>query len=326
MDLHCLLAKKRIMNIVIIGQGAIGLLLYHLINRHKGTINKTHYSVSLRPSYQTKQKQANYQFTNIEGDISDQELTYADDEAITNADILIFAVKSYQVKQAVENLRSLFCAKATIALCHNGMGTLEDIAPLLLPTQVVITMLTTHGCLKNSLLNIVHTGLGQVDLGLAEHVPSNINKTKPPVSDHITTTLTSLLAPAAFHQNITEKQWQKLAINCVINPLTALNNVNNGDITQKKYHSKIRDILQEVVLVAKTQKVVLEIDALINIVINVAKATANNSSSMRCDVNEHKKTEIAYINGFVHHLGQVFNIATPANSLLYKQINKLQYS
>ena len=312
------------MNIVIIGQGAIGLLLFHLINRHQGTINKTQYSVSLRPSYQTKQKQTNYQFTNIEGDISNQKLTYADDEAITNADIIIFAVKSYQVKQAVEKLRPLFCAEATIALCHNGMGTLENVAPLLLPSQVIITMLTTHGCLKASSLNIVHTGFGQIDLGLAEPLPSNVNKTKSPVSAHMITTLTSLLAPATFHQNITEKQWQKLAINCVINPLTALNNVSNGDITQKKYHSTIRDTLQEVVLVAKTQKIVLEVDSLIEVVINVAKATANNSSSMRCDVNEHRKTEIAYINGFIHHLGQEHNIATPANSLLYKQINKLQ--
>jgi 2-dehydropantoate 2-reductase len=309
------------MNVVIVGQGDIGLLFYNFISKTSTSKyiklrSKSKDSLSLRPSYPVKSDDENtfYQFTDIHGASSSQPLTYANDKAVQNADILLFTVKSYQVKQAITDIEQLISAKAVIVLCHNGMGTADELSSSLGKSQLILAMLTTHGCLKYSPLNIIHTGLGHVDFGIIANPlkPSNFNK--------VTKKLTQLLAPATFHNNISEKQWVKLAINCVINPLTALYDMNNSGIVKQEYSAQCNDILQEVILIAQTQNITLNIDYLIDIVKKVAQATANNSSSMRCDIIANKPTEIDYINGYVHRLGKKFTIATPINSLLWQKI------
>lgn len=306
------------MNIVIVGQGAIGLLFYHFIQQ---SINKDNGDdlVTLRPSYAVNDNQGEYQFQDINGVDSNHLLTYADDNAIKCADIILFSVKSYQVEKAIRAIEHLLPTKAVIVLCHNGMGTIEKLPKSLITSQALMTMLTTHGCLRESPLNIIHTGLGQIDFGTVISKNSLNN-----ITHDVIKALKLRLSPANFHPDISKKQWQKLAINCVINPLTALNNIDNGKISNKEYKEVGQEILQEVVLVAKAQGISLVLNSLIETVESVAKATSKNSSSMRCDIANNKVTEIDYINGYIHKLGQIHNISTPMNTELWQQVLELQ--
>jgi len=315
------------MNVVIVGQGAIGLLFYNFINKNKQSKD----SLTLRPSYSLpiKNNKTFYQFTDINGVTSTQSLAYADNNAVKNADIIIFTVKSYQVKQAIADIEHLIPSQSTVILCHNGMGTVDELPSTFTLSQPMLAMLTTHGCLKPSPLNIIHTGLGQVDFGVIGNksfLDNITDKNTLKLTQRSIQQLTPLLTPAIFHKNISEKQWLKLAINCVINPLTALYDMNNSGVLEQSFSQKCQDILQEVVLVAETQNVMLELEILIDTVKGVAQATSKNSSSMRCDITSNKPTEIDYINGFIHRLGQKYNIPTPENSLLWKKITHLSNS
>ena len=312
------------MNIVMVGQGAIGLLFYHFISQTINSNKSSTDSVTLRPSYPIINKQDNYHFRDINGLTTKFTLNYANDNEIKSADIILLAVKSYQVKLALSNIASLIPSKTIIVFCHNGMGTFEELPIGLTKNHPLITMLTTHGCFKNAPLEITHTGLGQVDFGIVD-----IRLIKPEPSlikldNAIILKLEQLLMPARFHHNIIEKQWLKLAINCVINPLTAIYDVTNGAINNKEYQEIASAVLAEIVLVAKTQDIVLELNELVNMVQKVAQSTSNNSSSMRCDLMDNKLTEIDYINGYIHRLGQINNIDTPTNSDLWQQISGRQ--
>ncbi len=318
------------MNIVIVGQGAIGLLFYNFANNSIDSAidnsidsGQNHFdSVTLKPSYtvdnKQSDKQAHYHFTDLNGLTKKLTLNYANDQAIKAADIILFTVKSYQVKQAISDIYDLISPRAVIVLCHNGMGTVEELPKALINSHPFITMLTTHGCLKVAALSITHTGLGQIDFGVAKQTP-NPSKVAP----NIISTLEQLLTPAIFHANISKKQWLKLAINCVINPLTALYDVENGAINNKEYQKISKEVLAEIVLVAKAQDITLELNELIDTVKTVAQLTSKNSSSMRCDIANNKNTEIDYINGYIHRLGVKCNIATPANSHLWQQVSEL---
>mgnify|MGYP006073490919 FL=1 len=310
------------MNIVIVGQGAIGLLFYHFISQTINSNKDSADSVSLRPSYPITNKHEPYYFTDINGLTNILTLNYANDSKIKSADIILLAVKSYQVKQALMSLTPLISLKTVIVLCHNGMGTFEQLPEELTKQRLIIAMLTTHGCLKNAPLNITHTGLGQVDFGIIDsHLfqqPSSLMKR----DEAIISKLEQVLTPASFHHDIIEKQWLKLSINCVINPLTAIYDVDNGSINNEKYKVIVSAALAEIVLVAKTQGIVLELSMLISMVHKVAQSTSENSSSMRCDLIGNKPTEIDYINGYIHRLGQINNIKTPTNSDLWQQISQ----
>ena len=312
------------MNIVIIGQGAIGLLLYNLITNRMNTGERNTDSLSLRPSYPITNKQDTYQFTDINGVTNHLNLSYGDDKKVKSADIILLTVKSYQVKKTLVNISPILASKAIIILCHNGMGTAEELSKSIITKHKILAMLTTHGCLKTSHLKVTHTGLGEVDFGLLNLGLVKQSSSPNKLDNAIISKLEQLLTPAKFHQNIIEKQWQKLAINCVINPLTAIYDVENGVINDKEYKLIARKTLIEIVSVAKTQGITLKLKQLVDTVQKVAQSTNKNSSSMRCELKNNKRTEIDYINGFIHRLGQANNIDTPTNSQLWQQVLQRQ--
>ena len=68
----------------------------------------------------------------------------------------------------------------------------------------------------------------------------------------------------------------------------------------------------------------LDEEELINNVLNVINATANNYSSMHQDIAFMRKTEIEYINGYVLKMATKLKIKTPTNHFLVEQIRRLE--
>ncbi|MGL1959268.1 MAG: 2-dehydropantoate 2-reductase [Colwellia sp.] len=321
------------MNIVIVGQGAMGLLWYHYLSQLKQESQPL--NVSLLASNQKKEISTNYTFTScqhnnaLQNPLFQGKVDYTQKHTLQRADIIIFCLKSYQVAKAIVQLSDDFNNHVTLILAHNGMGTLTELPNVIRAKHKIMTLLTTHGCLRTAPLTITHTGLGKTDLGFLseETFPEKTNQPVNALKNvglSITTLLNLALPTVEFHSNIEKKQWLKLAINCVINPVTAINNIDNGLINQANFDATINEILTEIVLLAKAEQVSLTFDLLKENVKQVADATASNRSSMRCDILAHQKTEIDYINGYIHHLGLKHNIATPTNTLLWQQVNAME--
>jgi 2-dehydropantoate 2-reductase len=316
-------------NIVIVGQGAMGLLWYHHLSQESisrnlsSTINVNH-SISLLPSNQYMQSKKEQRFTHylftpyLQNSTETYPLTYSQTPEITAADIIILCLKSYNIADVVKTLTQKISPHCIVILAHNGMGTFEAVANLLPSEQIILAMLTTHGCLRTAPLTITHTGLGQSDIGLLSG-KLNYHQQK-----EVTKQLNNALPEVVFHQDIVQKQWLKLAINCVINPITAINNIDNGEVNDEKYTPQVDSLLAEITKISGAENIKLSLTELKKMVFNVALATAKNHSSMRCDVLAGKPTEIDYINGYVHRLGKKHDIATPENTRLWQQVLDLK--
>ncbi|MFT7007944.1 MAG: 2-dehydropantoate 2-reductase [Colwellia sp.] len=300
------------MNIIVVGQGAIGLLWYHHL-----AISNAATNLALLASTQHNLADAHYHFIDHQGLAYQGEINYAYDEDIKNADIILLCVKSFQIGSALKHITPQLKATTSIILAHNGMGTLAELPMSFIKKHNIYALLTTHGCLRNAPLHITHTGIGITDIGLASGSVDIAEQ------QALTCLLNSALPSVKLHKNITEKQWLKLAINCVINPITALHDITNGQVNNDVFYVQIKEILTELVLVAESEGIHLNRDLLIKTVSQVATATAKNSSSMRCDVLAHKQTEINYINGYIHKLGIKHSIATPENTLLWQQVRNI---
>ncbi|GAA0820537.1 2-dehydropantoate 2-reductase [Colwellia asteriadis] len=297
--------------IVVVGQGAIGLLYYHHFSQQN-------YQVSLQASTSISSSTTSYSFTAYNTTTEHNFLLqHTQTVDIQNADIILICVKSYQAAVVIEQLAPLIKPKSIIVLAHNGMGVYEEIKGYLPTTQPILALLTTHGCLRNKPLAITHTGIGKTDIGLL-----NGNLSLDTI-EALTLLFNQAIPVAEYHHNINNKQWLKLAINCVINPITALHNIENGQVNQYKFTPLVTKILEEVIAVAKKEGVTFSFDKLFEVVHGVATATAKNSSSMRCDVIAKRVTEIAYINGYIHRLGEKHGIATVENTRLWQQITTL---
>ncbi len=308
------------MNIIIVGQGAMGLLWYHHLNNLHGnsTQEKTSTQLSLLTSNKENRLEHTYSFTEFGKDKpSLKAVRFTKNNDLKNADIIIFCLKSYQIKEAIIAIENQIKIHTIIVLAHNGMGTLAELSKPFLERHTVLALLTTHACLRTNAYTVEHTGIGKTDLGLLSGTLSKKEQQK------LTFLLNAALPSVEFHQDIKEKQWLKLAINAVINPITALNDIENGAVTHEKFNHTIDDILTEIITIAKAENITLAFSILKKMISTVTAATAKNSSSMRCDVLSHRKTEIDYINGYIHQLGLKHKIATPANDRMWQQINEI---
>ena len=147
------------MKIVIVGQGAIGLLYYTMLS--KGGFHQ----VALVPSNRITTLPQNFNFTPYNQPQQSIQLKQADKDDIVNCDLLISCVKSYQVSDALTPLFSILSSTAKIILCHNGMGVYEKLPNNIKHSHPILAMLCTHGSKKNNNLEIIHTGIGHSDIG-----------------------------------------------------------------------------------------------------------------------------------------------------------------
>ena len=309
--------KYPIERTLIVGSGAIGLLWFSHFRLYNKEIK-----VSLFQSSARKKMPNQITFTDLNKKshtITSQifEQNNIDINEIKTFDLIIICVKSYQLNQAIIDIKPLISNNTTIITSHNGLGALHQENINFLKTKMVLNLLTTHGCLKSNNAHIIHTGTGFSDIGIQfGSLPNKRIK-------HITQLLHSTLPDVFFHHSLIEKQWIKLAINCVINPITALFDIKNGDVLNAKFETTINQLLGEIVQIASLKGIMLNKKTLVDTVNIVANKTANNSSSMRCDILEKRTTEVEYINGYIHHLGVELGITTQKNTELYQRVLKL---
>ena len=326
------------MNIVIVGQGAMGLRWYHHI--HQLIANNVEYrttqlqlltSNSRTSNNPTSTKSASnqrkshcnhYTFTDRNNLKHYGKINLAHTKQIQAADTIILCLKAFQISGALKEISNKLNSnrlnnKASIILAHNGMGILAELPQSIINRHNIYALLTTHGCLRTAPLMITHTGLGTTDIGLLSGA-SDLTQQQA-----ITRLLNAALCSVTYHSEIKQKQWLKLAINCVINPLTAINNIENGQINNAEYQPSISLLLKEITTVANAEGIKLDLIELTKTVNAVAESTAKNSSSMRCDVLAKRLTEIDYINGYIHHLGTKHGIATPENTKMWQEVKYL---
>lgn len=97
----------------------------------------------------------------------------------------------------------------------------------------------------------------------------------------------------AWHDTIRPQLWRKLAVNCVINPLTALWNCPNGEL--KNHPQEIATLCAEVASVIEREGLHTSAEDLRYYVEQVIESTAENISSMLQDIRALRHTEIDYI-------------------------------
>jgi 2-dehydropantoate 2-reductase len=114
--------------------------------------------------------------------------------------------------------------------------------------------------------------------------------------------------------------WRKLAVNCAINPLTALHGIPNGRLLEDPaLHAQMEAAAREVQAVAEAKGIDLGLDAAV-LAEEVARKTAGNRSSMLQDMDRGARTEIDAIAGAVVREGQRLDVPTPVNASLWEAV------
>lgn len=226
---------------------------------------------------------------------------------------LLICTKSHQTIDALNSIATLIDQNTIIVILQNGMGVAEKLANLI-PNNRLFLASTTGGANASKQFIVNAAGEGKTILGAYDQSQQALSK-------NIIQLLPQQPIPTAVSDNIHTQLWLKLAINCIINPLTTVNNCTNGELLKHAdLIEKMRSVAQEVSLVAKACGHNIDEKTLLNTTIAVANETAVNISSMLQDVRAKKETEIHFINGYITQQAKLHDIKTPLNDLLIQQV------
>ncbi|MBK0018462.1 2-dehydropantoate 2-reductase [Kosakonia cowanii] len=243
-----------------------------------------------------------------DGTIFNESLTANDPDFLARSDLLLVTLKAWQVSDAVKGLVASLSPATPVLLLHNGMGTVEELKSL--PNPLLMGT-TTHAARRDGNV-IIHVASGITHIGPARAQDGEFS--------YLADTLQMALPDVAWHNTIRPALWRKLAVNCVINPLTALRDCKNGDL--RDVPEEIEKIAREVAAVIEREGHHISADELIAYVHQVIESTAENISSMLQDVRAMRHTECDYITGYLLRRARAHGIAVPENARLFDLIKR----
>jgi 2-dehydropantoate 2-reductase len=238
-------------------------------------------------------------------------------------DWLFLMVKQKDVTDSLlEQLLLLVTAETRIVCFQNGIGHMEVLKQGFSVDRLYAAV-TTEGALKISETSYRHTGHGTTWFGRVEE--GTLYST---VWDEAEINLQTVLNKAGFEVYLSKKIisniWNKLLINAVINPLTAILQTRNGSLLESLYMKDLMIVLfEEGCLVARAAKIEIA-DNLWEQLLQVCEKTADNQSSMLKDILEGRTTEIDWINGALIKSANQYKVALPTHQAFYKIVKHLE--
>lgn len=237
--------------------------------------------------------------------------------------ILIAVKQSHINEEMISALSHIAGPDTRIACLQNGIGHIDEISRALGGRQV-FSVITTEGSTRLSDNRVRRAGLGETRLGISKiqsHGSLDI------VHDKSTETLLNVLRKAGFptflSKDIDKDIYRKLLINSVINPLTAVLRVPNGDLLEKEERLEmIRMLCEEAERVYQACGIPIDGDAF-ELVAGVCRSTSSNTSSMLGDVLHHRVTEIDAISGQLVRLAKSVGIELPMHRTLWLLVKSM---
>jgi len=302
------------MNILIVGAGAMGSLLGARLSKSSASVTL----FSTDRQHMEAIRRDGLVIEELDGTARNYPLSayYDLDGLPRNPDLALVMVKTYATQIAVSNVHGL-CSPSTVFLTlQNGIGNWERIAEIS-GREAVLAGSTAQGATLLGPGMIRHGGNG----------PTYIGEPDGPVSERVRS-IVELFRESGLKtepsDNVERLIWEKLIVNVGINAITGLTGIRNGFIAEMQEATELCSAaVEEAIAVARAKGFPMGFE-MVQRVIEVAKATARNRSSMGQDVDKKKRTEIDAINGAVVRFGKEAGIATPVNQTLTSLIKVLE--
>lgn len=228
-------------------------------------------------------------------------------EALPAASVafLLIATKAYDVAPALAQALPALQQGAVVATCANGLG-FEAAAARLRPGAALLRAVTTEAAHRQD-ARVVHAGAGSTLLG----VPGGG------------------AAPGWFDASLGRlERWRwegaigpalgrKFAINCVLNPLTAVHDCRNGELLQRRaLREELAALCAELEPALRRLSLWSGGDSLQATAEAVCRSTAANHSSMLQDRRAGRRTELDYLTGHLLRRAAQAGLSLPHSARL----------
>lgn len=275
-------------SIAIIGPGALGLFFAERLSRHL--------PVALVARNEMRASELRSGVT-VDGAPFIPEAYAA--EAPPPADWVLVLVKAPDTRAAAA-IASRMSPRGVLSLQN---GWVEELLREPLAGVLAAQGVTTEAAYRQG-REVRHTGAGET---LA-----------PPGFEELAGLLRAAGFSARIEPRIVEARLRKLLVNACINALTALYRIPNGKVCEPPYVRHISKLATEGAAILRAGGVELDDRSAIELVCGVAKATAQNRSSMLQDVEAGRETEAEFVTGALLRMAAARGLVAPAHAILYR--------
>ena len=239
----------------------------------------------------------------------------ADPAALEGCEVVILCVKAYDTAEAAGQV-SKAVPMAMLVTLQNGLDNDESVkrtAPGLSSCAAV----TSFGVTYLGPGHVQHAGVGDTVIGRMACSPAEARRTAD--------ILTEGGLPMTFADNIRGHIWLKGIVNHCINPLTVIHRCRNGVLLEhEEYREHMKGLCAEAIAVVRAMEITLPTDDVLGRVVEVARLTADNRSSMLQDVDRGKRTEIDSITGHIIRSGAQHGLELSLSSFVYYEVKNLE--
>jgi 2-dehydropantoate 2-reductase len=226
--------------------------------------------------------------------------------------LVVLTTKVCDSEAAVRGIVHLVRPDTVILCVQNGLYS-EDVVKAVIGDRCRVLRAITH-------FGAVFRTPGVVELRLSSYTSIE----QSPKSAAIADAFSRCGLDGRVTDRIKDEMWQKLVVNCVINPINAITRTEVGAIADERLNPLKQLIVDECLRVARCDGVALEGDLVA--AINRQYGPSRNLSSMQQDLLRGRRTEIDFLNGAVVDLGATYGIECPVNGALTAIIKELERS
>ena len=245
-------------------------------------------------------------------------LTSSKDLKQFNPNLIFLAVKTTFTKKVLQDLKDVIGPDTYLVSHQNGIGTEDDIAEVFGKNRALRGVLNYAG-------NLVTPGV--IDMTFFN--PPNYIGTLSPEADEMAKTVAELLTESGlttkFTPEIQSKIWEKAILNSTLSGICAITQMTMKEAMsfQETYHM-VSNVLIEAIHVATINGVNIDPE-FHDKALAYLKKGGHHKPSMLIDIENHRQTEVEYLNGKVVDIAHKNNIKVPFNEAIVSFISGLDF-
>lgn len=299
----------KIKTVALIGMGAVGTVYGNLLYNNYGS------SFAVIADESRKDRLKKNGFT-LNGNTFYPNIASNNDNY--KYDLIIFAVKNYQLEGAIEDIRNFVGENTILITFLNGVTAREKIQEAYPNNKVLYGLSMKIDAIRTD-DGVVNTVNGEIHFGEADNTV---------ISEEVQAVIEcfneSGIQNKVFSDMI-RMVWKKFMLNVGVNQVTAVTRAPYGKVTSIETNLKLfREAMKEVLDIAKASNIDLRDEDVEEFVVLMSNFSPNGKTSMLQDIEAKRKTEVDYFAGTVIETGKKLNIPTPVNNVLYCIIKSME--
>ena len=236
--------------------------------------------------------------------------------AIPDGAVLLVCTKALAVKGLLEHLMPFINPSHTVVLAQNGIGVYE-IATRVVPSSQVVRLTARFGALKVGAFSFVPTGA--MALSVAADADAAIRAAQ------VRALFDAPGAEVTIAPTVAACEWQKAALNIVLNSIASLLDSQNSVVLQDSELWRLAEsLLAEVRAVARAEGVELGEAASLAVIRTQIEAVAGNVNSTLSDLRAGRASETPWMLGAFVERAKAHGVATPVGETLLALLTAME--